>query len=192
MAFFGASGKAAPRLTRYRAGATRVARFTLERAHWLAVNAPPTIAWAMTAVFLGIVVGFSAVILPPTGAFIIPALAFLVVLWAMPDIESVPRETVRKLFFIVLVVDLCVPTYYAIAGTGLPWISLRRLVTFPLVLAFALVVAGSSTDRARLAERLGAAKSISICAIGFLVMVLLSLLTSQGLPAVYRQPLTPF
>ncbi len=97
----------------------------------------------------------------------------------MPDLYSVPRGLVRKLFFVVLVVDLCVPAYYAIVGTGLPWISIRRLVTFPLILAFAIVIAGSSADRARLAERFGAAKAISICAFGFLAMILLSIVTAD-------------
>jgi O-Antigen ligase len=124
-------------------------------------------------------VGFSAVILPPAGAFTIPATVFLFVLWAMPDLYSVPRGVVRKLFFVVLVVDLCVPAYYAIVGTGLPWISIRRLATFPLILAFAIVVAGSSADRARLAERFGAAKAISICAFGFLAMIWLSVITAD-------------
>ena len=179
MALFRTAGAVVPRLTRYRLGATRTTRFVLRQAGSLARSAPPVIAWATAAVFLGIIVGFSAVILPPAGAFTIPSIILIFLLWAMPDLQSVPRDAVRKLFFIVLVVDLCVPAYYAIAGTGLPWISIHRLATFPLVLTFAIVIAGSSAHRAGLAARFGAAKAISICAFGFLAMIWLSVLTAD-------------
>jgi O-Antigen ligase len=179
MALFRSASTVVPRLTRYRLAATQARRLVLGQAGWVVRNAPPVLAWAVAAVFLGILVGFSAVILPPAGAFTIPSIIFIFVLWAMPDLYSVPRGLVRKLFFVVVVVDLCVPAYYAIVGTGLPWISIRRLVTFPLILAFAIVIAGSSADRARLAERFGAAKAISICAFGFLAMIWLSVVTAD-------------
>jgi O-antigen ligase len=180
MALFRTAGSVLPRLTRYRLAATRARRIVLGQAGSAVRSAPPLIVWASAAVFLGILVGLSAVILPPAGAFTIPSMIFVIVLWAMPDLYSVPRGVVRKLFFVVLVVDLCVPTYYAIAGTGLPWISIRRLVTFPLILAFAIVIAGSSADRARIGERFGAAKAISICAFGFLAMIWLSVVTADA------------
>jgi O-Antigen ligase len=179
MASFRTASSVVPQLTRYRLAATRAKRIVLGQAGWVVRSAPPVIAWAAAAVFLGILVGFSAVVLPPAGAFAIPSIIFMIVLWAMPDLYSVPRSIVRRLFSVVLVVDLCVPTYYAIVGTGLPWISLRRLATFPLILAFAIVIAGSSADRARLAERFGAAKAISICAFGFLAMIWLSVITAD-------------
>lgn len=143
---------------------------------WLA----PIVGWAMAAILLGVAVGLSAVTLSPAGAFAVPAIAALVLLWTLPDLPAVPARAVRTLFFIVLVVDLCVPVYYAIAGTGLPWISARRLVTFPLILCVSLVVAGSSEARAQIVSRLGAAKPVSICVIGYLVMMALSILTSEA------------
>ena len=143
---------------------------------WLA----PIVGWATAALLLGAAVGLSAVTLPPTGAFAIPAIAALVLLWALPELPALPVRTVRALFPIVLVVDLCVPVYYAIAGTGLPWISVRRIATFPLILCISLVVAGSSEARARIVRRLGAAKLISTCAIGYGVMMALSVFTSSA------------
>ncbi len=164
----------------YRFKPARVAATAHQLARFLVHTVPPIVGWTVAAVSLGILVGFSAVILPPAGVFIIPSIVGLVLLWAMPDLQAVPRKAVRKLFFVVLVADLCVPGYYAIAGVGLPWISVRRLVTFLLVAVFALVVSGSSADRARIRERLAAAKSISICAIGFLVMIGLSIVTADA------------
>jgi hypothetical protein len=146
---------------------------------WLA----PIVGWATAAVFLGAAVGLSAVILPPTGAFAVPAIAALLLLWTLPELPAVPVRTVRALFPIVLVVDLCVPVYYAIAGTGLPWISVRRIATFPLILCISLVIAGSSEARARIVRRLGAAKVVSTCVIGYAVMTALSIFTSAAPPA---------
>src|SRR5271156_5140769 len=137
MDYFGTLGANSPRLLRYRRGVWRATALTLQWARSLVQGALPVMGWTAAAIFLGALVGFAAVVLPPTGAFGVPAAIGLLLLWAMPDLASVPRKTVRALFFIVLVVDLCIPTYYAIAGVGLPWISVRRLVTFPLILAFA-------------------------------------------------------
>ena len=143
---------------------------------WLA----PIVGWATAALLLGAAVGLSAVTLPPTGAFAIPAIAALVLLWALPELPALPVRTVRALFPMVLVVDLCVPVYYAIAGTGLPWISVRRIATFPLIVCISLVIAGSSEARARIVRRLGASKLISTCAIGYGVMMALSVFTSSA------------
>jgi hypothetical protein len=167
-----------PVLVRYR---TRRALSTAARAVRSAIFvAAPTVGWATAALLLGAAVGLSAVTLPPAGAFAIPAIAALVLLWALPELPAVPVRTVRVLFPIVLVVDLCVPAYYAIAGTGLPWISVRRIATFPLILCISLVIAGSSEARARIVRRLGRAKLVSTCAIGYLVMMALSILTSAA------------
>jgi hypothetical protein len=140
----------------------------------------PNLAWATVSIFLGIIIGFSAVILPPTGAFGIPAVALLVLLWATRVLPAVPVRSLRKLFFIILVVDLCVPNYYAYQVPGLPWISVHRLFTFPVVMMLSIVIAGSPKARYQLAETLRAAKLISLGAIGFLVMIYASIFTSEG------------
>src|SRR6516164_2621375 len=74
----------------------------------------PIVAWAAASIFLGLVVGFAAVVLPPTGAFGFVAVAGVVLLWVMPDLPLVSIGAVRKAFFVMLVADLCVPFYYTI------------------------------------------------------------------------------
>jgi hypothetical protein len=145
-----------------------------------ALKALPIAGWAVAAILLGLLVGIAAVVLPPTGVFAIPSAAFLILLWAMPDLASAPKRTLRALFFIVLVVDLCVPNYYTYQVSGLPWISVHRLFTFPLIMTFAVVVSSSSQARSQIAETLGAAKPIAIGAIGFLVMIIASIFTSSS------------
>ena len=110
----------------------------------------PIVAWAATSIVLGVVVGFAAIILPPTGAFGIVAVAGLVLLWALPDLAAVPARLVRPAYLAVLVVTFCVPYWYAVDIPGLPWISARRLVIFVLIVLIAMVISGSSKERARI------------------------------------------
>jgi O-antigen ligase len=138
----------------------------------------PIVAWTVASIALGIVLGFSAVILPPMGAFGIVAVAGLVLLWVMPDLPLVSPGLIRKAFFVMMVTDLIVPFYYTVQFSGLPWISARRLATFALIAPFLVAVAASSEVRRHIAERVRASLLIVICATGFLVVAALSVLTS--------------
>jgi O-antigen ligase len=138
----------------------------------------PIVAWTVASIALGVVLGFSAVILPPMGAFGIVGVAGLVLLWVMPDLPLVSPALIRKAFFVMLIADLIIPFYYAIQFSGLPWISARRLATFALIAPFLVAVAASSEVRRHVAERVRASLLIFICATGFLAVAALSVLTS--------------
>src|ERR1700744_3170282 len=138
----------------------------------------PVVAWAVASIALGVVLGLSAVILPPMGAFGIVAVAGVVLLWVMPDLPLVSPGLIRKAFFVMLIVDLIIPYYYTVQFSGLPWISARRLATFSLIVPFFVAVAASSDVRRQIAERMRASLLIFICTTGFLVMSMLSILTS--------------
>jgi hypothetical protein len=138
----------------------------------------PIVAWTVASVALGIILGFSAVILPPMGAFGIVAVAGLVLLWVMPDLPLVSPGIIRKAFFFMLIADLIIPFYYTVQFSGLPWISARRLATFALIAPFLVAVAASSEVRRQIAERVRASLLLFICAAGFFVVATLSVLTS--------------
>ena len=138
----------------------------------------PIVAWAVASIALGVVLGLSAVILPPMGAFGIDAVAGLVLLWVMPDLPLVSPGLIRKAFFVMLIADLIIPFYYAVQFSGLPWISARRLATFTLVAPFLVAVAASSEVRRQIMERVRASLLIFLCATGFLAVAALSVLTS--------------
>ena len=140
----------------------------------------PFVAWAVASVTLGVVLGFSAVILPPMGSFGIVAIAGLVLLWVMPDLPLVSRGFIRKAFFGMMIADLIIPFYYMVQFSGLPWISARRVATFALIVPFVVAVAASSDVRRQIAERLRSSLLIVICATGFLAMAALSILTSMS------------
>ena len=116
----------------------------------------PIVAWAIATIALGIVLGFSAVILPPMGAFGIVAVAGVVLLWVMPDLPLVSPGIIRKAFFFMLIADLIIPFYYTVQFSGLPWISARRLATFTLIVPFLVAVAASSEVRRHISERVRA------------------------------------
>src|SRR5271156_1387350 len=138
----------------------------------------PIVAWTVASIALGVVLGFSVVILPPMGAFGIVAVAGLVLLWVMPDLPFVSPRLIRKAFFVMLIADLIIPFYYTVQFSGLPWISARRLATFTLIAPFLVAVAASSEVRRHIAERVRASLLIFICATGFLAVAALSVLTS--------------
>src|ERR1700722_856362 len=138
----------------------------------------PIVAWTVASIALGIVLGFSAVILPPMGAFGIVAVAGLVLLWEMPDLPLVSPGFIRKAFFFMLIADLIIPFYYTVQFSGLPWISARRLATFALIAPFLVAVAASSEVRRQIAERVRTSLLLFICAAGFFVVATLSVLTS--------------
>ncbi len=141
-------------------------------------NLAPIVAWAVASIALGVLLGLSAVILPPMGAFGIVAIAGLVLLWVMPDLPLVSPGFIRKAFFFMMIADLVIPFYYTVQFSGLPWISARRLATFTLIAPFLVAVAASSEVRRQIAERVRASLLIFICAIGFLAVAGLSVLTS--------------
>ena len=140
----------------------------------------PIVAWAIGSIALGFVLGLSAVLLPPLGAFAIVAATGLVLLWVMPDLPLVSSTLVRRAFYVMLIADLIIPYYYTVQFSGLPWISARRLATFGLIAPFLLAIGSSSEVRRRIAESVRASSLLFICAAGFLVTAALSISVSAN------------
>jgi O-antigen ligase len=138
----------------------------------------PMIAWAVAAVFLGTIVGFAAVVLPPLGAFGIVAAVGVVLLWVTPEVPLVYPAFIRKTFFVMLIADLCVPYYYTVQFGALPWISARRVATFALIAPFLLALAASSEVRGRIATHARSSPLLVTCASGYLAMAIISIFSS--------------
>jgi hypothetical protein len=110
------------------------------------------VAFVVGAFFYGLLFTF----LPP--AFIPPLsiplliLAALVI-WALPaKARAAPVRTMRWLFMGFTVAMIAWPNYLAIALPGLPWITLTRIFSFPLVLIFLASLSLSLTTRRDLKE----------------------------------------
>jgi hypothetical protein len=160
------------------AGARGEMRLALAGVPALAWRALIIAAWASTAIVLGGLIGFMSVILPPIGMFILILAAAALLLWVMPDLPQLPDALIRRMFFIALVVDVTIPIYYAIRIEPLPLISLRRLVTYPLIALFAFAYSSSAESRRRIAHILSRNRVIAICVFGFPIVAFLSIFTS--------------
>jgi hypothetical protein len=137
------------------------------------------VAWATTAIVMGSLLGFMAVILPPTPIFVIILLVAVVLLWVLPDLPLVSYILVRRMLIVALVVKLIVPDYYAIQILSIPWISARRLVLFPLIAVFAVALSTSLDARQWIVRLVSRNRLLVLCVFGFPVAALLSVLTSQ-------------
>src|SRR3954467_1376666 len=84
--------------------------------------------WGLAILFVGLITGVATVIAPPMASVGIVALTGLALLWALPELHAIPDKLLRRIFFLMVFVYLCVPAYYAIETGVLPWISARRLV----------------------------------------------------------------
>jgi O-antigen ligase len=135
----------------------------------------PIVAWAALAIVLGAIVGLAAVALPPLGAFGIVAAVGVVLLWVMPEVPLVYPRVIRKTFFVMLIVDLCVPAYYTIQIGDSPWISARRVATFFFLVPMLFAVASSSGVRRQIIDRASSSWLIISCAVGYLIMAVLSI-----------------
>lgn len=165
-------------LSRYVASAVGEMRMASRRAPAILRAAAVVAAWSALAILYGAIVGMAAVVLPPTGAFGLVAVSGLVLLLVMPDLPTVPITATRKALYVMLVINLCVPSYYTVQVAGLPWISARRLATFLLIVMFLPAAASSSTIRKIISERIRPSKWLVICAVGFLISISSSIISS--------------
>lgn len=133
---------------------------------------------ACMCLVLGLIVGAMAVILPPLASLGIVAMAGIALLWLMPDRSDTPDHLLWPLFRIAFIVNFTVPVYYAITGPGLPWISIRRVFWFAAVLMASYILATSAEYRRRMGAALAGAREVSIPAIGFLLWICVSIVTS--------------
>jgi O-antigen ligase len=131
-------------------------------------------------VSFGLVVGVSVVLFPPLFGIGLVSLAVVILAWVRPDAKWVPEKLLRQSFYVFLVVELCVPGFYAAQLPGLPWISARRATQFVMIILFLLVVSGSREAREKISMRLWRDKALGICAIGFLVSLVASVFTSAA------------
>jgi O-antigen ligase len=136
--------------------------------------------WGVGILFVGLLTGAMVVIFPPMASIGVVALVGVVLLWALPELRLVREKQLRVMFFMMAFVLLCVPAYYAIQVPGLPWISFRRLFSFIVIMLFSITVASSKTARQKIKETLGSNQIFATLAIGFLVMLFLSIITASN------------
>ncbi|HKY87068.1 MAG TPA: O-antigen ligase family protein [Pseudorhodoplanes sp.] len=136
--------------------------------------------WSVAILFVGLITGAAAVIMPPMVSIGVVAMIGILLLWALPEMRAVPAQLLRRMFFLMVLVQLCVPGYYAIETGVLPWISIRRLVAATVILLFCITVAGSKAARNKIVDTIRASRLLAVLSLGFLLLLFLSILTSKN------------
>jgi hypothetical protein len=108
-------------------------------------------AWVLSCVTYGFAYAYLVPHLMPLLAVPVAMLAALAI-WALPDTESAPTNLIESLLFAYFVALIMWPNYLAIALPGLPWITLLRLVGFPLAGLTLISVSMSANFRSDLAK----------------------------------------
>lgn len=109
----------------------------------------------IACVALGLFYGF-AIALLPVQMYVILALPVaalsLIVVWALPELPIGPTKLLMRLYLIYVCVLVLWPNYLSIQLPGLPWISLRRLVSLLSAVVFVISYSVSRSVRERLSE----------------------------------------
>ncbi len=131
--------------------------------------------------FYCLMVGAAVVIFPPLFAMGMTALPVLILIWVAPELRRVPTGLLRKAFLVVVFIEISIPAYYAVQFPGSPWISIRRLAVFSLIVLFAISVSGSARVRDHIYRTLKSTDKVFICIVGYYTMAFLSLFTSANI-----------
>lgn len=124
----------------------------------------PSRSWLLVPLLLlfCLIYGFAFAILVPfiVVPFAIPIiLLLLLVIWAMPD-ATAPVRMLSFFFFAFAVGMIVWPNYISIAVPGLPWISVKRLTVFPLVILLLYSISVSHEFRKPLKSAMESAPAI--------------------------------
>jgi hypothetical protein len=103
----------------------------------------------------------------------------VIVIWALPDAKTAPTRILSFLFFAFFIGTVLWPDYIAIALPGLPWITVRRILAVPMVVALLICLSASSQFRRELRGVLDAAPAIWKLLLAFVLLQLLSIAISR-------------
>ena len=134
--------------------------------------------------FVAMLYGAAFAILPPSFyLFMMAPIAImgLVVIWALPERDHLPTNSITKLFLTLIVVTLLWPNYLSISLPGLPWISMRRLVLAPIDLILLIGLSTSPSFRKLLKDIVTDRPLFLKLLMGYTIAQLLSIPFGHGL-----------
>jgi O-antigen ligase len=137
------------------------------------------LGWSALILFVGTITGAMTVLFPPMASIGMVAVIGVILLWAMPDLPTIPDKLLRRMFFLMVAVLLCIPNYYAIDTGILPWISVRRFFIGAVILLFCITIAGSKDAREKVVDAVESNQFLSFLTLGFLAMLVISLFTAN-------------
>lgn len=131
-----------------------------------------------------LIYGFAFAVLVP---FIVvpfaipPMILLLLIIWAMPD-AAAPVRVMTFFFFAYFIGMMVWPNYLSIALPGLPWISIKRLTVFPLVILLLYSVSVSQEFKKTLGTALKSSPIIWKAVTALAIITTVSVGFSNNLP----------
>jgi hypothetical protein len=102
------------------------------------------------------------------------------VIWALPDMKRAPTFGIELLFPVFFIVLVLWPGYLAIALPGLPWITMLRLVGFPMAGLLLVCLSVSERFRAEVRDSLNGFKPLTVFFFGFVLIEILTIPLSDN------------
>lgn len=113
--------------------------------------------------------------------FAIPiAILTAMIIWALPEQQTVPTIQIELLFAAFIVSKIVWPSYLAITLPGMPWITVLRIVGLPLLAFFLISLSVSKKFRTLTLQSVTAVRIIWIFALGFLFVQIITTLFSPS------------
>jgi hypothetical protein len=99
----------------------------------------------------------------------------LLVIWALPDSRYAPTGAMEGMFFAFFAALIAWPNYVALNLPGMPWITIQRLLGFPLLFLLLISVSISRDVRRQMAETLSAGPAVWKLMVAFVVLDVIAL-----------------
>lgn len=139
--------------------------------------------------FFCLVYGFFYALTAPTliVAFIVPLVILAaLIIWALPHQRTAPTLPIEFLYPAFFVAMILWPNYVALSLSGLPWITLLRIIGLPMAGLLLVSLSVSPPFRKKVAESVTSLKLLWIFMCGFIVVQIVTTIISTS-PAASAQ-----
>lgn len=143
-------------------------------------------AFYLLCILIGLVYGFVYSALPPSFLvyMAIPiVLLGLLVIWALPDLANGPVKLLGGMLLAYSLLIPLWPNYLAFSAPGLPWISFRRLLNFPMGIVCLICLSTSSSFRASVKAALSEG-GIAVRLLGLLLLLQFATIAISRAPGI--------
>ena len=123
--------------------------------------------------------------------FVVPILvALILVLWVLPEQHNPPLFAIEYLFPLFFIVLILWPNYVAISLPGVPWITLLRLIAYPMTLIFLYDISVSRKFRVEINKSINSIPILWALLIAFITVACATMFLSHAPFASFQIVLT--